>query len=62
VREGSREKVETDTREHLWKDKGMKKINEMLHDLYSTSNNVTVIKMKIRWTGHAKCMGQRRKL
>ena len=35
--------------------------NEELNDLYSTPNIVRVIKStRMRWAGHAACMGQRR--
>jgi len=34
---------------------------EELNDLYSSPNNVRVIKTRImRWVGHVACMGERR--
>jgi len=34
--------------------------NEELNDLYSSSNNVWVIKSRMRWVGHVARMGERR--
>ena len=35
--------------------------NEELNDLYSSPNNVCVIKWRrMRWAGHVACMGERR--
>jgi hypothetical protein len=34
--------------------------NEELNDLYSSSNNVRVMKSRMRWAGHVACMGKTR--
>jgi hypothetical protein len=34
--------------------------NEELNDIYSSPNNVRVIKSRIRWAGHVACMVERR--
>ena len=34
--------------------------NEELNDLYSLPSIVRVIKSRMKWAGHAACMGQRR--
>ena len=34
--------------------------NEKLNDLYCSPNILWVIKLRMRWTGHVACMGQRR--
>jgi hypothetical protein len=38
-----------------------KLLNEELHDLYSLSDIIRVIKLRrMRWAGHVECMGDKR--